>query len=465
MSTLDLLAAPPRQLLHPAFDLRDGVLSYGFSVEKSDGGQVTREQFHVVSVDGGVGIVDDSRRELAGTTLRYRETVGNLPLVDSQWSREDLAAFIKQPIAPFGSELYTRLVAKWREHVEFDHPGKYVIAVCWGLMTYVYLLFPSLPFLHFLGPQGTGKSQALDVLQQLVRLGHKSRATAPATGDLIQTQRVTLLLDQADNLDAAMVDLLTDSYRRGARRTIVDKDKRGQPLEFETFGPKALAGTRYLPEDLADRTILVTTSPARRNLAPVSTEDPDFRELRAASYRWALLNFWLVEAVVEVLQAADNSPLVNALYPTLSLYSGRQADLWLPIEALMDALNVPDGDRAAARDYYQRSQAATKAELPEDDIALVMLLAEQVGEESLVEITSSELLERLNARRAGEDFEPVTVWTWQKLGKRLKGLGVVRGESKRIAQNTARRYLIDGPAVRSLAEHYGLRTAKGGDAR
>src|SRR5690242_428346 len=109
------------------------------------------------------------------------------------------------------------------------------------MMTYVYLLFPSVPFLHVLGPKGTGKSQVLDVLQSVVRAGYKGRVTVAATGDMIEAARITPLFDQTDSLATDMVDMLADSYRDGAKRTVVNMEHRGVPLQFSTFGPKAFA--------------------------------------------------------------------------------------------------------------------------------------------------------------------------------------------------------------------------------
>jgi len=284
MSLSAILESQASQLLHPAIDVQGDLLGYGF---RTAGGNV-----HVVSEGGKIVGSSDLRAQLGDRTVQWEQRKGSLVRLDDQWNRDDLRQFLAAPAALSGRALYDKHRAAWQIHVDLDHPGKYVILVCWGLMTYVYPTFSSLPFLHFLGPKGTGKSQSLDLLAALSRDGYKSRATAAVVGDLIESRRVTLLFDQANSMSPEHVDLFADSYRAGARRTIVNMDKRGVPYEFETFGPKTFAGIQPLDPDLADRTILITTTPASRTLEPVGSHDPIFADLRAQSYRWALVNYW-----------------------------------------------------------------------------------------------------------------------------------------------------------------------------
>jgi len=443
MSLSAILESQASQLLHPAIDVQGDLLGYGF---RTAGGNV-----HVVSEGGKIVGSSDLRAQLGDRTVQWEQRKGSLVRLDDQWNRDDLRQFLAAPAALSGRALYDKHRAAWQIHVDLDHPGKYVILVCWGLMTYVYPTFSSLPFLHFLGPKGTGKSQSLDLLAALSRDGYKSRATAAVVGDLIESRRVTLLFDQANSMSPEHVDLFADSYRAGARRTIVNMDKRGVPYEFETFGPKTFAGIQPLDPDLADRTILITTTPASRTLEPVGSHDPIFADLRAQSYRWALVNYWRLVPVVEML--GSNSQLAASVYTALHSHRGRQRDLWLPIEVMMEMLEVPEEDRVEARDYYQRSQTSTKAELPADTVDLLLVLAGLVGEKSTVSVSSADLLRRLPG------------WTAIKLGKRLKSLALLAREPEREDRNHVRMYEVDGSGVRSLIERYAIKPTTGGDAR
>ena len=444
MSLSAILDTPPSQLLHPAFDIQGDLLSYGFRT----GGT----SIHILSDGGKIVGSDVQSPRLADRAVQYEQRTGSLARLDDQWQRHDVRQFLGSPTALSGRNLYDKLQATWRKHVDLDHPGKYVILVCWGLMTYEYLAFSSVPFLHLLGPKETGKSQALDLLAAFARDGYKSRATSAVVGDLIESRRVTLLFDQANNMSPEHVDLFADSYRAGARRTIVNMDKRGEPYEFETFGPKAFAGFQALDPDLADRTILITTTLAARKLDPVVVSDPVLSELRAQSYRWALVNHWKLVPVAEML--GSNSQLVASVYPELNNQRGRQRDLWLPIEVMMEMLEVSDEDRKSARDYYQRSHASTKAELPEDDTELVSVLAELIREGPTVAVSSADLLGRLP-----DD------WNAIKVGKKLKRLALLAREPEREDRNHVRVYEVDVSAVRSLMERYAIQPTTGGDVR
>src|SRR5690348_278520 len=150
MSLSALLESQPSQLLHPAIDVQGDLLSYGF---RSPGGNV-----HVVSEGGKIVGSSELRAQLGDRTVQWEQRKGSLVRLDDQWNREDLRQFLAAPAALSGRALYDKHRAAWQKHVDLDHPGKCVILVCWGLMTYVYPTFSSLPFLHFLGPKGTGKS-------------------------------------------------------------------------------------------------------------------------------------------------------------------------------------------------------------------------------------------------------------------------------------------------------------------
>jgi hypothetical protein len=438
---LDLLREQPR-LLHPAFDISQGIMTVGFRVETSTvQGEIKSTPIMVLAQpDGSVRVLQELGE--VDALVRYRRPQGALTLVNEQWPPTDLAAFARKPESLAGGELYARLSTRLRRHVDLDHDGKCTIVVCWAIVTYLYPMFSSVPFLHLLGPKGTGKSQVLDVLQQISRSGYKARVTAPVLGDLIAARRITPLIDQADNLTSEHIDLLADSYRVGGRRAIVDKEHRGEPLEFETFGPKAFAGTRPLDPDMLDRAILIVTSPAARRVEAVLPSDATWAELRASVYRWALQNAHRIPAL---------APFVDPAWPGLAEYEGRQRELWLPIECVMEALGVPEEERTAAREYYRRSQSSTRAELGDDKRHLLHVLCDVVGDCEEVQVTSADLLSRL---ASAVSIQSNGAWTPQKLGVDLKALAVLRAQPKRIERNTERVYLIDGRAVRSACQRF-----------
>ena len=436
MSTAFTLPPKNSSLLHPAFDMRTGLITFGFSMETSvQGGKLSKRSIHVVNKD-------DEIQAFVGTgtgPVKFKSINADLKNLDRQWDREHLVTFINTGKCLSGPELYESLKTCYRRHVEFDDHGKLVIVICWALMTFVYLAFGSVPFLHLLGDKGSGKSQLLDLLNEMSKSGDKSRTTGAAMGDLIESWRVIPLFDQADNLRSKDVDLFADSYRANVTRTITNMDKRGCPHEFEVFGPKAFAGTKYLHHDLADRVILVTTTFASEELEQVKSDNADLLHLRSECYAWATVNGPGIREL---------APFHETTWPGLSKYHGRQRDLWLPIECIMEALVVPTDEREAARAYYQRSQASTKAELPSDKTELLLVLRRGVEEMKRWSVKRSVLLGKLREGQEGEN------WTPRKLGRQLRALNVLAVEPRRIGRNTDREYVIDGNSVRATCERY-----------
>lgn len=437
---------PPKDAshLHPAFDMRPGLITFGFSIETTgESGKLSRGSIHIVNSEGKVNVVLHDTRT---GPVRFKKIDAELKNLDGQWEREHLVTFANKRRCLSGPDLYESLKTCYRRHVEFDDHGKFVIVICWALMTFVYLAFGSVPFLHLLGDKGTGKSQLLDLLNEMSKNGHKSRTTTAAIGDLIESWRVIPLIDQADNLPLDQVDLLADSYRANVTRTIINMDKRGCPQEFEVFGPKAFAGTQYLHEDLADRVILITTTLASQKLEQVRSVDADLLRLRSECYAWAMINGPDIREL---------APFRDANWPGLSEYHGRQRDLWLPIECIMEALTVPIDEREAARAYYRRSQASTKAELPGDKTELLLVLRCGVGDMETWSVARSALLAGLRGPLGNEVLDDED-WTPRKLGKQLKALNVLAVEPRRIGRNTDRQYVIDGNVVRTICKRYGI---------
>jgi len=454
MSALPILLAPPADFLHPAFDIRGNVVSFGFLADQAKRGP---RPVRVVNVRGSLGLLDGSGT-VGGMTLEYQKEKGPLADLDRQWGVERVRCLLESDRTPDGPELYAGLAAAWRRYVYFDHPGEYVIAGCWCVLSFVYLAFPVVPFLHVLGDKGSGKSQALDLLQELARDGQKADMSPASIGDITEARRATLLIDQVnspDDLSSKMVSTLADSNRVGARRLVVlgGSDLGRAVREFATFGPKAFAGTEPLPDDLRDRAIVLRINLAPKVL-PTLVDDPELAQLRADCYAWALWNGWAIRDLWDMLQHADEAPLIAEEWPDLSKYAGRPRDLWVPIECVMEALRVPEGDREAAREYYAQSQMVTTAEPPRDRFELVQALWKlaRQREGDPFAVTRSEIEHELPCQDG--DFE--LRWNAQKIGKQMNALvGVVKGKDRAPGRGDMV-YRLGREALREWAKRYRL---------
>jgi len=139
------------------------------------------------------------------------------------------------------------------------------------------------------------------LLTQLCFNAIKARPSVAALGDTVDALRGTCLIDQADSLERKggedLLDILADSYKKsGGKRRIIafDKGKNREIIELETFGPKAFASIRELPEDLRDRCLELPLIRSRRNFADPDDDNEDWRKIRGKLYTLLIAIYELV---------------------------------------------------------------------------------------------------------------------------------------------------------------------------
>lgn len=167
--------------------------------------------------------------------------------------------------------------------------------------------FNTVPYPFLYGPKGTGKTQALELLNALCYkpLLSPDMSTA-AIFQIIEAVHPTLLLDETDNIARKvqnenthnMVQILNAGYRRGQR--VVRGSRDGTiPQLYDVFGLKILAGTELLPDTLADRTIRLD---CERNVKDIPLEIPltQLEELQG--------QLEMYQSIYEVGRAAEGNP-------------------------------------------------------------------------------------------------------------------------------------------------------------
>lgn len=432
-------AAPPvleeagREIVHPAVAVRRDFLLYGFRTEQVVDGRVEEVPVRVLS-----------ERTDSGLTLRTVETeeftVGDRqfvvdprwrpPLLEDNWSRAGVRELLtgeSDPPAP--GACYREVRETLRRYVDFPDEGAYPILSAFVLLSYVARAYTAVPYIGLLGPKGTAKSQTLALLDRLCLNSYKGRITAAGLGDTTSALRGTVLIDQAHQLSEELVDLLVDGYRRdGGRRRLVDVDNRGEPHEFETFGPKALASADGVDPDLEDRLIVIHTAPASRPVEQLPAAEGEFRDLRSDLYASAL-DFW-------PLYADRAAELETERIKT------RGEELWRPVRSVLQVANAPDADLEAARELYRRSVVETTAELGDWELALLDEVATlfQGTDVEEAEIENTELrdavLHRLGLEGADDQPRPGVRW----VGSQLDRLNVLDGNERRREDGERRRF-------------------------
>jgi Protein of unknown function (DUF3631) len=227
-------------------------------------------------------------------------------------------------------------------------PHEYVAVTLWIVHTHVFNNFVVTPRLALTSPvRGCGKTTLLDIAEKLVARPPKSDSiTAAAVYHLVDGERPTLLIDEADNLGLAHNGTLRQVFNSGHRRGgVATRFVGGRARSFSTFAPLAIAAidsaTRPLPLPIVHRSVVVHMERADATQV-LSRFDPhdvvttaDFDIVYRAIFNWA-----------RSVTLNRNPDLPEDL-------RNRPADNWRPLISVADACGAEWGDiaRAAAIEF------------------------------------------------------------------------------------------------------------------
>ena len=192
------------------------------------------------------------------------------------WAEADRKAWLAGKEAPDPAEVFQRLCKCVAYFVDFPAdraPGTTATLALWTMLTYCYPAWPAVPYLYLGGPAGSGKTRVFEVLSRLVfRPLQSSNMTGAALFRTLHSKGGTLLYDEAERLKQSTPDvgeinsMLLAGYKRGGRATRLEPvGDTFRTVEFDVYGPKALACIRGLPEALSSRCIPVMMFRAPRD--------------------------------------------------------------------------------------------------------------------------------------------------------------------------------------------------------
>jgi len=287
--------------------------------------------------------------------------------------------------SPDPVHVYQRIGAAVERFIDLppEHSRGIIATVSlWTMLSYIYPAFPAVPYLFMGGPWGSGKTRMFDVLGRLVfRPLTSSNMTAPALFRTLHDRGGTLLLDEAERLRESTPDvgeiksILLSGYRRGGRATRLEPvGDSFRPVEFDVFGPKALACVAGLPAALASRCIHVGMF-----RAPPGSEKPK-RRLDEDPLLWsdlrddlhALTLGLMGEVALDLVGRADVCGL-----------SGRDYELWQPLMALASWLDGAGAENVLATVTAHAEYAVDAGrdeQTPDTDELILKLLAETVND-------------------------------------------------------------------------------------
>jgi putative DNA primase/helicase len=328
-----------------------------------------------------------------------------------------------------GVMLLEQLTTVLRHYVVMPDHAVDAVAL-WIIHTYVIDWFEITPRLAITSPEKRcGKTTLRDVISRLVyRPLPTENATASAIFRIIDSNRPTLLIDEADTFFGERDDLrgiLNSGHRRGGfvMRTVGDNF---EPRQFSTHAAVAIAMIGKLAGTLADRSIPITMR--RRRAADPKVES--FRSDRVGHLdqlarrvtRWAI----------------DNASRFEHADPRMPQgVFNRAADNWRPLLAIADAVGGEWQLRAR--------KACTILTTDRDDDSLGVTLLRDIRDirtaQRVDRITSEELVSAL-AKIEGHPWadwahgKPITV---NGVARLLKPYGITSGNI-RVKNRIAKGY-------------------------
>jgi hypothetical protein len=296
----------------------------------------------------------------------------------------------------------------------------------WVLHTWAIEAFDTTPRLAIFSPtKGSGKTRLLEILSLVCR--EPLFALNATTAGLYRDKKMrTLLLDEADAIFGHMTaqhheDLR--SYINGGHRKGVSIVRASPPkmesVEFQTFGPVAMAAIGQLPDTITDRSVNIEM---QKRLPNQVVQSFRIREAEAE-----------VSNLLEDLRAWANGDVVDWLATYRPVMpdgiEDRPADVWEALIAIGDLAGEPWRGRIRASAIMLTSR---RADLEQSlgtillaNIREVFMRFNPLGVPEDAKLTSDILAENLNKEEE---------WTWgedqnnlmkpAKLARMLKPFGV-----------------------------------------
>lgn len=379
---------------HPSLDIKKEILVLGFRIKPEidkeenlfvivSGNEIQVTKEPVFAINGATHHIDVRGRKLAKFSHKWNKT--NL---DSY--RTELFTNLKGVMPPV---VFKKLVEVLRKHVELDEPD-YTIISTWIIGTYFFPIFAAYPYLHIKAPKGSGKTQCLSFLNQTCFNAVKARASLPAMRDTVDSLRGTYLMDQADALRRPnmedFLDILTDSYKRGGgdvRKMVADKGKNWSLEEFQAYSPKGFASIHPLPEDLRDRCIIISLTRSGKNFHQLNEEDQTWKELRGEIYKLLITYFQEINIQYQVKTTSYR------LDPSLV---GRELELWIPLEVLMERLGVPVNEQKEAKERFLSQYGFAEAQVNDLERQVIERIRVSLGEQNEITLAPKEIAETIN---------------------------------------------------------------------
>jgi hypothetical protein len=225
-----------------------------------------------------------------GTITKAKTIESYKPIKDLLWKTvNDIESYESE------QQLWSEVRRYIWEHIDLQEG--YDILTAWILASCLPEKWRAVPYLFFYGPAGTGKTWALEVLASIgFRPFLAASITVASLFRICDYYNLTLFLDETETYMIKdrrdIMNLLNSGYRKGSKAVRTEDTKDGYKIRsFNTFGFKALSGTKELIDTLRSRCIIFNMSEATRDIKTrIDEEKAERLRRKLLAYRFRMLS-------------------------------------------------------------------------------------------------------------------------------------------------------------------------------
>jgi hypothetical protein len=197
----------------------------------------------------------------------------------------------RPPIDALRNNLLGLMLTLIEEYIWVTAEERLAIAL-WLLHTYTFRRFDHTPRLLVISPiEDCGKTTVLKVIEQLAHEPGRYGSVTAATiyYQIEHTPGITLLIDEADNLDLFNDRKMRQSFNYGHETSGADigRYKNGRPQKYNVSTPLVLGTIQELPRPLMSRSIAIKMHRSPNQLKTFDETDRAFIIVREAIGKWA----------------------------------------------------------------------------------------------------------------------------------------------------------------------------------
>jgi hypothetical protein len=356
-----------------------------------------------------------------GTTAETITIEGYRSIEDLLWETVD-------KIEDYGSDdqLWNDVRRYIWEHIDLQEG--YDILTAWVLASWVPEKWRAVPYLFFYGSAGSGKTWALEILASIgFRPFLAASITVASLFRICDYYNLTLFLDETETYlmkdSRDIMNLLNSGYRKGFKAVRTEDTKDGYKIRsFNTFGFKALSGTKELIDTLRSRCIIFNMSEATRDIKTrIDHEEAEKLRRKLLAYRFKMLSQKHSEETSEAVESLKGrlrelfEPLISVAPPTAKASIIAEAQ---KIEQL-----IREEQRASPEAIVFRAIVKAYEEKPAENKVSIRRITEVFNEGLSVEewknpIAVGIICGRLGFKKSMKDKQRAIFWN-QELAERL----------------------------------------------